>query len=75
MIGCLPGYASIGIAAPLLLLLLRFVQGFALGGKLIGAALLAIEWAPKEKRGFYGALPQAAGPIGIITASLDGRFR
>jgi MFS family permease len=70
LIGCLPGYASIGIAAPLLLLLLRFVQGFALGGESIGAALLAIEWAPKEKRGFYGAFPQAAGPIGIITASL-----
>ena len=70
LIGCLPGYASIGIAAPLLLLLLRFVQGFALGGEFIGAALLAIEWAPKEKRGFYGAFPQAAGPIGIITASL-----
>ena len=70
LIGCLPGYASIGIAAPLLLLLLRIVQGFALGGESIGAALLAIEWAPKEKRGFYGAFPQAAGPIGIITASL-----
>jgi MFS family permease len=70
LIGCLPGYASIGIAAPILLLLLRFLQGFALGGESIGAALLAIEWAPKEKRGFYGAFPQAAGPIGIITASL-----
>jgi MFS family permease len=70
LIGCLPGYASIGIAAPLLLLLLRFIQGFALGGESIGAALLAIEWAPKEKRGFYGAFPQAAGPIGIICASL-----
>ena len=51
-------------------MLLRFVQGFALGGELIGAALLAIEWAPTEKRGFYGAFPQAAGPIGIISASL-----
>jgi MHS family shikimate/dehydroshikimate transporter-like MFS transporter len=70
LIGCLPGYASIGIAAPILLILLRFLQGFALGGESIGAALLAIEWAPKEKRGFYGAFPQAAGPIGIITASL-----
>jgi MFS transporter, MHS family, shikimate and dehydroshikimate transport protein len=70
LIGCLPGYASIGIAAPILLILLRFLQGFALGGESIGAALLAIEWAPKEKRGFYGAFPQASGPIGIITASL-----
>ncbi len=70
LIGCLPGYASIGIAAPLLLLVLRFIQGFALGGESIGAALLAVEWAPVEKRGFYGAFPQAAGPIGIICASL-----
>ena len=70
LIGCLPGYATIGIAAPILLLFLRFMQGFALGGESIGAALLAIEWAPKEKRGFYGAFPQAAGPIGIIAASL-----
>ncbi|HUB44438.1 MAG TPA: MFS transporter [Acetobacteraceae bacterium] len=70
LIGCLPGYAAIGVAGPLLLLLLRFVQGFALGGESIGAALLAIEWAPTEKRGFYGAFPQASGPIGIICASL-----
>ena len=69
LIGCLPGYGSIGIAAPLLLVLLRFIQGFALGGENIGAALLAIEWAPREKRGFYGAWPQAAGPIGIILSA------
>jgi len=70
LIGCLPGYGVIGMAAPALLVVLRFVQGFALGGESIGAALLAIEWAPKEKRGFYGAWPQAAGPIGIILSSL-----
>jgi len=69
LIGCLPGYASIGVIAPIILVVLRFVQGFALGGENIGAALLAIEWAPKEKRGFYGAWPQASGPIGIIISA------
>lgn len=65
-IGFLPSYASIGIAAPLLLMLCRFGQGVGLGGEWGGAVLLAIENAPANKRAWYGMFPQLGAPIGLL---------
>ena len=65
-IGFLPTYASIGIAAPLLLMLFRFGQGLGLGGEWGGAVLLAIENAPPGKRAWYGMFPQLGAPIGLL---------
>ena len=70
LIGLLPTYATIGVAAPILLTLLRFAQGIAIGGQWGGAMLLVTESAPKEKRGYYGAFAQAGAPIGVILANL-----
>ena len=69
-IGLLPTYSSIGIAAPLLLTLLRFTQGLAVGGQWGGAMLLVTENAPAEKRGFYGAFAQAGAPVGLVLANV-----
>jgi metabolite-proton symporter len=69
-IGLLPSYKTIGVAAPLLLILLRFAQGFAVGGQWGGAALLAIENAPKHRRGFYGSFTQMGVPAGVVLANL-----
>jgi len=65
-IGFLPGYASIGVVAPLLLMLCRFGQGVGLGGEWGGAVLLAIENAPPNKRAWYGMFPQLGAPIGLL---------
>lgn len=65
-IGFLPSYASIGIAAPILLMLCRFGQGVGLGGEWGGAVLLAIENAPPNKRAWYGMFPQLGAPIGLL---------
>ena len=65
-IGALPTYATIGIAAPLLLALCRFGQGLGLGGEWGGAVLLAIENAPPGKRARYGMFPQFGAPIGFL---------
>jgi MFS family permease len=65
-IGVLPSYASIGIAAPLLLALCRFGQGIGLGGEWGGAVLLAVENAPPNKRALYGMFPQLGAPIGFL---------
>src|SRR6201996_3446838 len=65
-IGLLPGYAAIGIAAPLLLALCRFGQGVGLGGEWGGAVLLAVENAPPGKRAWYGMFPQLGAPIGFL---------
>jgi len=65
-IGFLPTYASIGITAPLLLMLFRFGQGLGLGGEWGGAVLLAIENAPPGKRAWYGMFPQLGAPIGLM---------
>jgi metabolite-proton symporter len=70
LIGCLPAYASIGVAAPLLLIVLRFAQGIAIGGQWGGAVLIATENAPPERRGFYGSFAQVGAPIGVILANL-----
>ena len=66
LIGLMPTYATIGIAAPILLTLLRFVQGLAVGGQWGGAVLLATEFAPRSKRGFYGSFAQVGVPLGVI---------
>jgi MHS family shikimate/dehydroshikimate transporter-like MFS transporter len=68
-IGLLPTYASIGIAAPILLVTLRLLQGFGLGGEWGGAVLLAAEHAPSRRRGFYAALPQVGAAAGSLVAN------
>lgn len=69
LIGLLPTYAQIGIAAPLLLVAMRFAQGLAVGGQWGGAALLAIESAPAHRRGFYGSFVQVGVPLGVVLAN------
>ncbi|MDW6064669.1 MFS transporter [Streptomyces sp. FXJ1.4098] len=69
-IGLLPTYATVGIWAPVLLVLLRFVQGLGVGGEWSGAVLMAVEHAPEGKRGFYGCFPQMGVPGGLILANL-----
>ncbi len=70
LIGLLPPYTLIGWGAPLLLIILRFVQGLAVGGQWGGAVLLATESAPTNKRGFYGSFAQIGVPVGVILANL-----
>ena len=70
MIGLLPTYATIGITAPIILTVLRFAQGLAIGGQWGGAMLLVTESAPDDKRGYYGAFAQAGAPVGVILANL-----
>ena len=69
LIGLLPGYASIGVWAPILLCLLRFGQGLGLGGEWGGAALLATENAPPGKRAWFGMFPQLGPSIGFLMAN------
>ncbi|MBW0104427.1 MFS transporter [Pseudonocardia sp. KRD291] len=69
LIGLLPGYATIGIAAPLLLVLLRLVQGFALGGEWGGAVLIVSEHGDPARRGFWASWPQAGAPAGQLLAN------
>ncbi len=69
LVGLLPPYAVIGDLAPLALVVLRFLQGFAVGGQWGGAALLAIESAPSGKRGFYGSFAQIGVPVGLVLAN------
>ena len=65
LIGILPTYASIGVAAPILLVACRLVQGIAVGGEWGGAVLMATEHSPPDKRGFYGSLVQIGFPLGM----------
>ncbi len=70
LVGVLPTYKDIGIIAPVLLVILRFAQGFAVGGEWGGAVLLATEHAPAARRGFFGSWPQIGVPIGLLLSSL-----
>src|SRR5690554_3138162 len=69
LIGLLPTYHAIGWVAPLLLVILRLAQGFAIGGEWSGAALVATENAPAGKRALYGTFPQLGAPLGFIIAN------
>ena len=70
IIGLLPTYQSIGLAAPLLLALCRFGQGLGLGGEWGGAVLLAIENAPPGRRAWYGMFPQLGAPLGFFLSTV-----
>ncbi len=70
LMGCLPSFNTIGYWAPALLVLLRFIQGFALGGEWGGAVLLVTEHSPNRSRAFWGSFPQAAVPIGNLLATV-----
>lgn len=69
LIGLLPSYAVLGSLAPVLLVLLRFTQGLAVGGQWGGAVLLAIESAPSQRRGYFGSFAQIGVPIGLVLAN------
>ena len=68
VIGLLPTYETIGVFAPVLLVVLRLTQGFALGGEWGGAVLMATEHSPQGRRGFFGSWPQAGVAVGLILA-------
>jgi MHS family shikimate/dehydroshikimate transporter-like MFS transporter len=70
LIGCLPTYRTIGVAAPILLVLLRVVQGLGFGAEWGGAILMAYEHAPWKKRGKYSAIPTAGNPAGMFLANV-----
>lgn len=69
LMGLLPTYEAIGVAAPILLITLRLIQGIGIGGEWGGSVLLAVEYAPKDKRGFFGAFPQMGVTIGMFLGS------
>lgn len=66
LIGIIPSYEVIGVAAPILLIIMRIAQGVAVGGEWGGAVLMAVEYAPPGKRGFYGSFPQIGLAIGLV---------
>jgi MFS family permease len=69
-IGLLPAYDSIGVWAPVILVLLRVIQGFGVGGQWGGAVLMTVEHAPPGQRGFYGSWPQIGVPAGLLTSTI-----
>ncbi|MGH9801292.1 MAG: MFS transporter, partial [Blastocatellia bacterium] len=69
LIGLLPTYHQIGIWAPILLVVLRLAQGFAVGGEWGGAVLMAVEHSPAGRRGFYGSWPQVGVPVGLLLST------
>src|SRR6201995_4588582 len=69
-IGLLPTYASIGVFAPILLIVLRLIQGIGLGGEWGGASLMVLEHAPADRRGFYTSFVQIGFPIGLVLTTL-----
>ena len=70
LIGLIPSYETIGVAAPILLTVLRFMQGIALGGEWGGAVLLTLEYSPNSKRGFYGSVVQLGAVLGLALSTL-----
>ncbi len=69
LIGLLPTYASVGVWAPIMLLVLRIFQGVGIGGEWGGAVLMAVEHSPAGRRGFYGSWPQVGVPAGLLLSS------
>ena len=69
LIGCLPGYGTIGALAPILLVLLRIAQGIGVGGEWGGSVLLSMEWGERKKRGFMASWPQLGVPIGLLLST------
>ena len=69
LVGCLPSYDTIGIVAPILLILLRVCQGLAVGGEWGGASLMAVESAPPKFKTFYGGFTQVGNPLGALLAT------
>lgn len=69
LIGCLPTYDSIGLAAPILLVVLRVVQGIGVGGEWGGSVLLAMEWGPRKRRGLMASWPQMGVPLGLLAST------
>src|SRR3954462_6233788 len=69
LMGVLPGYASIGPLAPILLVLLRIVQGVGVGGEWGGSVLMSMEWGSRRRHGFMASLPQLGVPIGLLLAT------
>jgi metabolite-proton symporter len=74
LMGVLPGYATIGVAAPILLTLLRIVQGIGVGGEWGGSVLMSMEWGRRRRHGFMASLPQMGVPIGLLLATLAVRL-
>src|SRR5438105_13920621 len=70
VIGFLPGYNAIGVAAPLILTILRLGQGLGVGGEWVGSVLLALEYGHKNNRGFWASWPQMGVPVGLITSTI-----
>lgn len=70
LIGCLPTYEHIGVWAPILLILLRVIQGLGIGGEWGGALLLAYEYAPANRKGLFGSVPQVGVTLGMLLATL-----
>ena len=69
LIGCLPGYATLGVVAPMLLVVLRIAQGIGVGGEWGGSVLLSMEWGTREKRGLMASMPQLGVPIGLLLST------
>ncbi|MFE7160758.1 MFS transporter [Streptomyces sp. NPDC057636] len=69
LIGCLPTYDSIGLAAPILLVVLRVAQGIGVGGEWGGSVLLAMEWGPRKRRGLMASWPQMGVPLGLLAST------
>ena len=73
LMGVLPGYATIGVWAPILLVVLRIVQGIGVGGEWGGSVLMSMEWGSSKRRGFMASLPQLGVPIGLLLSTLAVR--
>src|ERR671928_1260483 len=69
LMGLLPGYVTIGVAAPILLTLLRIVQGIGVGGEWGGSVLMSMEWGRRKRHGFMASLPQLGVPIGLLLST------